>query len=136
VITDAIVNVLEGLGGEVGVRGGEIEFRKVLAERRAFLARKKLVYRAHLRVDGERQELHFSESLTEMSSGLSGESGAGFKAETYRTRPGRREGEVAEQAKLFAKVYAYTFDYGAVRGAIEDLAREHGYTVRSHLAPR
>lgn len=132
-IVEALVDLLRGLGGEVTARRGEIEFSKVLAERRAFLSRKRLVYRAHLRVDEGKRELHLSESLAETSSGLSPESGFGVKTETYRTSAGPREGDIAEQAKLFGKTYAYNFDYGAIRKRIEELAQEQGYTVRYHV---
>lgn len=132
-MTQAVTDLLRTLGGEISERGGGIEFRKVLAERRAFLSRKKLVYRARLRVDEGAREVHLSESLTETSSGLAPESGVGFKTETYKTGAGPREGGIAEQSKLFGKVYAYTFDYAAVRKAIETLAQEHGYTVQYQL---
>lgn len=127
---EALKRHLEVLGGEVEERGAVIEFTKVLAERRAFLSRKKLVYLARLRVDEKRRELHLTESLTETGRGLAAESGVGFKAETYRTGRGPREGGIAEQSKLFGKVYAYTFDFAAVRGAIERLAHQCGYTVQ------
>ncbi len=131
--TKVLMDRLRDLGGEVEERGGGIEFTKVLAERRVFLARKKLVYRARLRVDAGARAVHLSESLTETSSGLAPESGFGFKTETYKTRAGPREGDIAERAKLFGKAYTYTFDHGAVRKAIEALAQEHGYTVQYHV---
>jgi len=132
-LTDALAELLNSLGGELKERGGGIEFTKVLAERRAFLARKKLVYWARLRVDEGAREVHLSESLTETSSGLTPESGFGFKTETYKTGAGPREGDIAERARLFGKTYAYAFDYGAVRKEIEALAQEHGYTVHYHI---
>ncbi|HPD06961.1 MAG TPA: hypothetical protein PLC08_03680 [Candidatus Bipolaricaulis sp.] len=133
-LTQALHDLLRTVGGEVSERGGEIELTKVLAERRAFLSRRVLVYRARLRVDEGKCEVHLSESLTEAGSGLAADGGAGFKAETYRTGRGPREGNLAEQSRLFGKVYATTFDHGAVRSAIEDLARQHGYTVCYHVA--
>jgi hypothetical protein len=133
-LTKALADRLREIGGEVKERGSDIEFTKVLAERRAFLAKKRLVYRARLRVDERARAVHLSESLVETSAGLAPESGFGLKTETYRTGTGPREGSIAEQAKLFGKTYAYTFDHASVRPAIEGLAQEHGYTVHYHLA--
>lgn len=129
----------EGLGS-AGRRGaGEARndrVHKVVPERKVFLSRKKLVYRALGWVDEEKCEVHLSESLTETSSGLPPESGLAVKRERYRTRVGPRAGDIAEQAKLFGKVYSYTFDFASVRAAIERLAQAHGYTVHHHLSAR
>ncbi len=130
----ALTEALRELGGEVVQRGEELVFTKVLAERRVFLARKKLVYRARLRVDENTHEVRLVESLTETSSGLAGDSGVQFQAESYRTRPALREGTIAEQAKLFGANYCYTFDFEQVRTAVERVVREHGYTLRHALA--
>ncbi len=129
----ALVEVLRKLGGEVERRGDTIRFTKVLAERKAFFSRKKLVYRATMRVNEEQREVHVRESLTETGSGLAPESGLGFKTETYKTGKGPREGDIAEQSKLFGKAYSYTFDFAAVRGAVERVVQGHGYAVRHHL---
>lgn len=128
-LTQVLVHTLREIGGEVTEESGAIRFARMLAERRAFLSRRKLVYQASVRVDEDNREVHLSESLTETSSGLSSESGSGFRVESYRTRPGSRAGDIAEQARLFGKTYAYTFDHGAIRRTIEALAREHGYAV-------
>lgn len=129
----ALVWALDEFGGEVDERGNAIEFAKTVAERKAFLSRKRLVYRANVRVDEAKREVHLSESLAESGLGLASESGVGFKTETYRTGRGPRDGGIAEQSKLFGKVYAYTFDHGAIRTVIETLARSHGYTVQYHI---
>ncbi len=128
-LTQALHDLVRTVGGEISERGGEIELTKVLAERRVLLSRRRLVYRARLRVDEGKREVHLSESLTEVGSGLAADGGAGFKVETYRTGRGPREGDLAERSRLFGKVYATTFDHGAVRSAIEGIARQHGYTV-------
>ncbi|MEW6216674.1 MAG: hypothetical protein AB1543_03230 [Candidatus Bipolaricaulota bacterium] len=132
-VKQALVRALGEFGEEVDERGNAIRFAKVVAERKTFLSRKRLVYRASIRVDEEKREVHLSEFLTETGFGLAVESGVGFKTETYRTGRGPREGGIAEQSKLFGKVYAYTFDHGAIRTAIETLARSHGYTVQYHI---
>ncbi len=117
--------------GEVRGRGGTIEFTKVLAERKGFLSRRKLVYRAMVQMDEKKREVHLSESLTKTGSGLAPESGFEFKRETYRTKRGSREGNIAEQSKLFGKTYSYTFDFASARSAIERLAQDHGYAIHS-----
>ena len=132
-LREALREALEALGGEVRVRGGTMEFIKVVAERKAFLSRKKLVYRAWVRVNEENREVHLSESLTETSSGLASESGCGVKRERYRTRMGPREGDIVEMSRLFGKAYSYTFDFASVRDTVERVAHAHGYTVHHHL---
>ncbi|MCX7751194.1 MAG: hypothetical protein N2320_06670 [Candidatus Bipolaricaulota bacterium] len=133
-LREALIEALTSFGGEVREEGGTIAFTKVLAERRVFLARRRLVYRAVVRVDEGKREVHVRETLTETGSGLALESGAGFKAESYRTRPGAREGTIAEQAELFGKKYSYTFDFAAVRAALEVAARNHGCTVHPRFS--
>lgn len=135
-LREALLQALAVLGGEVRERGDAIEFTKVLAERRAFLSRRRLVYRATVRVDEGRREVHLWESLTETSSGLAPEAGAGFKVETYRTWPEARAGTIKEQAELFGKRYNYTFDFSAVRKELEAAARGHGYAVQVKLSGR
>ncbi len=132
-LKEALGQALGALGGEVVSRGNVVEFTKTVAERKAFLSRKRLMYRASIRVDGEKREVHLTESLTETGSGLAADSGVGVRKETYRMGRGPREGGIAEQSKLFGKAYAYTFDHGAIRTVIETLARSHGYTVQYHI---
>lgn len=135
-LREELYRTLASFGGEVRERGGAIEFTKVLAERKVFLSRKKLVYRVLVRVDEEKGEVHLSESLTETDSGLAADSGFGLKTERYRTGKGPREGNIAEQSKLFGKAYSYAFDFASVRSATERLAQEHGYAVHYHLIDR
>src|SRR3990172_5805855 len=90
-----------------------------VAERKAFLSKKKLVYSAKLRVDEGKKEVRFTEMLKESGSGLSSSSGFssggdwdstpgfGFKKETYKSGFGGREGNIEKQSKLFGKEYKY-----------------------------
>lgn len=135
-LKEALVQALGELGGAVASRGDVLEFIKTVAERKAFLTRKRLVYRARIRVDEGKREIHLAESLMETGVGLAADSGVGVRTETYRTGRGPRGGGIGEQSKLFGKVYAYTFDFAAVRGAIEHVAHDLGYAVRHHLALR
>jgi len=105
---------------------------KVIAERKAFLSRKKLIYRARLNIVEETKELQFTEILKESGLGLSSgademSTGFGFKKEPYKTSLGPREGRIEEQSHLFGKQYSYSFDFAAFRNAIEDAARTEGY---------
>lgn len=86
-LREALLQALAPLGGEVREKGEAIEFTKVLAERKTFLSRRKLVYRATVRVDEGRREVHLWESLTETGSGLS-----------PRGRGGVQGGEVPDAA--------------------------------------
>ncbi|MCX5877268.1 MAG: hypothetical protein NT087_13420 [Deltaproteobacteria bacterium] len=54
--------------------------------------------------------------------------GFGFKQETYKTGLGAREESIEEQSRLFGKEYTYTFDFSAVRKAMEGAAQAAGYT--------
>jgi len=110
---------------------------RVVAERKTFFCRKKLLYRARFRIVEEKKEVHFTELLKESGFGLSSGSvdtemspGFGFKKETYKTGLGPREGTIEEQSTLFGKQYTYTFDFSAVRKAVESAAQAAGYTFQ------
>ena len=107
----------------------------VVAERKAFLSKKKLTYSAKFRIDDDKKELRFTEMLKEASSGMSsGDSdmspGFGFKKETYKTGAGPREGSIEEQSTLFGKEYTYSFDFKTVRTCIEHAAVAAGYAFK------
>jgi hypothetical protein len=113
----------------------------VVAERKLLLSKKRLTYRAQFRIDDEKRELRFTEMLKESGSGVSAGGddlgpGFGFKKETYKTGAGPREGTLEEQSRLFAKDYAYTFDFASVRTSIEDLAAKAGYRFAYQLTAR
>lgn len=107
---------------------GELSF--IVAERKAFLTRQKLEYKAKFRVDNENKLVKFTEMLKESGSGMStGDTtpGFGFKKETYNTTKKEREGSIEEQSSLFGKKYEYKVDYKAVREKIKELAQQAGY---------
>lgn len=105
----------------------------VVAERKSFLSKMKLVYSAKYRVDENKREVRFTESLKESGFGFSGGSdfdnnpGIGFKKETYRTGGGARQGVLEEQSDLFGKKYSYSFDFKRIREGIEKKALEAGF---------
>ena len=106
---------------------------KVLAERKAFLSRKKLRYCARARLVETAGELLFSECLKESGLGLSSgdddlSPGFSFKKESYQTGGGPREGKIEEQSRLFGKDYSYTFDFADFRRMVEAATRDAGYT--------
>ena len=107
-----------------------------MAERKAFLSRKKLTYIARWRVDDAGREVRFTEMLKESGFGLSGGDsgmppGFGFKAETYHTGFGKpRDGTIEEQSNLFGKRYSYSFEFGKVRKELERIAAGGGYAFK------
>lgn len=108
-----------------------VEF--TVAERKVLFSTKKLTYTAVFRLDDAKKELRFTEMLKESGSGLSSDSGFGFKTETYKTGTGGREGNIKEQSELFGKQYAYTFDFASIRHRIEAATARAGYTFKYQL---
>lgn len=108
----------------------------VLAERKSFLSRKRLVYHARLRIDETRRELTLVERLKETGLGWGAGSeeagitpGIGVKKETYRVGlAGVRRGTIAEQSDLFGKKYQYRFDFNLLREKIRRVGEADGYT--------
>lgn len=120
---------------EIKQKNNEVKLHKVIAERKAFLSKKKLEYSANLKIDDDNKALHFTEMLKESGSGLSSggdfdnnmSPGFGFKASTYKTGTGGISGNIEEQSKLFGKDYNYSFDYGKIRHKLKELAESNGY---------
>lgn len=138
-LRDEIVKIAADFSLELREKDGGFSLEKVVAERQAFLTRKKLVYSARIALDEGKEELVFTESLKETGFGLSlgGESdmgpGFGFKTETYKTQVGPREGTIEEQSNLFGKTYNYSFDFAKIRGRFEALAAQAGYAFRHKI---
>jgi hypothetical protein len=129
-------------GASLSEKKGIWAFTRVLAERKAFLSRKKLTYTAKFRIDDAARIVKFTEMLAEAGSGLSsggdsgeGSSGFGFKATTYKTGSGGIEGSITEQSKLFGKDYSYTFRYEEIREKFEVLATSAGYGFVYQITP-
>ncbi len=104
----------------------------VIAERKAFLSRQKLLYTARFRVDEDTREVRFTEMLTERKSGLgAGGSdlgpGVGSKKSSFAAGTGGLEGVVDERSSLFGQKYDYTFDYKQVRSAVKEAAEAENY---------
>ncbi|MCX6810862.1 MAG: hypothetical protein NTY30_04015 [Candidatus Berkelbacteria bacterium] len=142
---ETIKKELNGYDGNWKDKKGVWEFSSVIAERKAFLSTKRLTYSARVKIDEDAKIIHFSEMLIEAGSGLSsgsgfdGDSGMsagfGFKAESYNTMNGGREGKIEEQSNLFGKKFEYKFDYKEIRAKIEELTKSAGYKFEYQILP-
>lgn len=133
-ITNEIHTALTLYNGEWKEKNGVWKFSAVIAERKAFLTRKKLTYTATMRIDDAAKAVKFSEMLTEVGSGFGNTEGGistgfGVKTETYNTFKGPRQGTIEEQSRLFGKDYTYTFNYSEIRSKIQAVAGKYGYTL-------
>ncbi len=142
-LIDKITAYSDELGADLSDKKGVYKVEKLIAERKAFLSKKKLRYIAKFRINDDSKELKFTEMLAESGSGLSSggdfdsgmSAGFGFKTETYKTGGGGREGSIQEQSKLFGKDYSYDFDYKAIREKFEDFAKSEGYNFKYQITP-
>jgi hypothetical protein len=138
-LPEEINQVFAAFPATISEKKGLFTVEYVIAERTSFLSRKKLVYIAKYRIDADLREVRFTELLRESGSGLSGgwdsgsSPGFGFRKETYSTGPGPREGTIEEQSNLFGATYTYTFDFRAIRGAVEKKAQKAGYAFRYQI---
>ena len=141
---EAIKKVLEGFNGTWKEKKGLWEFSSLIAERKAFLTKKKLTYSAKMRIDEDSKVVKFSELLMEEGSGFSAggsyddegiSPGFGFKTETYNTFKGPREGNIEEQSNLFGKKYEYKFDYKKIRNNIEEAVKSAEYRFEYQILP-
>jgi len=140
-LIDTIKAAVAAIPAELkGGKNDTYEFEYVVAERKAFLSKKKLVYKASFRLDNAGWKLHFTEMLKESGMGLTSggddmdmSPGIGFKKGTYKVGFGGREGGIEEQSKLFGKEYNYSFDFGAIRNKFKSIAGDFGYEFEYHI---
>lgn len=140
---ETIKKELESYGGNWKEKKDIWEFSAIIAERKAFLSKKKLTYSAKMKIDDEAKTVQFSEMLIEAGSGLSNTSdsnggmsaGIGFKTESYNTMSGARVGTIAEQSNLFGKKFEYKFNYKEIRSKIEEAAKSAGYKFEYQILP-
>ena len=130
---------LEPYTGKWGEKRGLWDFSAVIAERKAFLSKKKLTHSLKLRMDDTTKTVKFSEMLTEAGSGFSSggdmDSGFGFKTESYNTFSGARSGTIQEQSTQFGKDYSYTFDYVEIRTKVQAVVEQAGYRFEYQVLP-
>lgn len=123
-------------------KDGTLLLESKIAERKVLLSKKALIYRARLRVDEERREIRFFETLKETGLGITGAGpddiapGFGFKKETYKITGKGREGGIEELSRLFRKEYKYSWDYSRLREAIRREAEGAGYAFSICLMER
>jgi len=138
-LVEGIREIARTMPAELKEREGLFVLEFIVAERRVFLSRRKLIYRAKFRIDDNKKEVRFTEMLKEVGSGLStggdieASPGFGFKIETYKTKFGARQGTIQEQSNLFGKHYKYKFDFSNIRTKIEAETTKAGYTFRYQL---
>lgn len=141
-IIEEIKTSLTRYNGQWNEKKGLWSFTASIAERKAFLSKKKLSYTAKFRINDEIKTIHFSEMLSEASSALSAGGGIddispgfGVKTESYNTFSGKRQGSIQEQSKLFNKDYSYTFNYQEIRSVIKEIAEKYGYQFDYQILP-
>ncbi len=123
-------------------KDGTLAGEAVIAERKAFLTRRKLTYKCSLRVDDGSRTVRFHEMLLESGSGPSTGGlddmtpGFGFKKEVYKVGGKERSGSIEEASRLFGKDYRYQWDYAQVREALRRVTDQEGYTLETVLDPR
>jgi hypothetical protein len=138
-LLDDIKKSLEKRDGKWNEKKGLWEYSATIAERKAFLAKKKLTYSLKFRIDDTAKVVKFSEMLMEAGSGFSSggdmDGGFGIKTETYNTFGGARQGTITEQSKVFGKDYSYQFDYNEIRNKIQEIAEQAGYKFEYQVLP-
>jgi hypothetical protein len=122
-------------------KDGSLAGEAVLAERKAFLSKKRLTYKCKVRVDESARTVRFWEMLIEKSSGVSSGGddfgpGGGFSAGTYKTGGKERSGSIETASSLFGKDYSYQWDYAAVRSGLQLVAAQAGYGWETVLNPK
>lgn len=138
---DKINDYAVEIDGKVSEKKGIYTLEVPVAERKAFLSKKKLQYISKFRINDETKEVKFTEMLKESGSGLSSggmddmSPGFGFKTESYNTMNKGREGTIEEQSNLFGKDYSYSFNYEKIRMKFEELAKEEGYAFKYQITP-
>ena len=142
-IIDEIKQALANQNGNWNEKKGVWDFSATIAERKAFLSKKKLTYAAKMRIDDSAKVVKFSEMLIEAGSGLSSGSGFdggmstgfGVKTESYNTFSGARQGTIEEQSNLFGKEYSYTFDFKVLRSIVKGVVEKAGYKFEYQILP-
>ncbi len=120
-------------------KDGSLAMEMLVAERKAFLSKRRLTYKCKLRVNDAARSVTFWEMLVEKGSGVSGGDdmapGFGFKKETYRTGGKELSGRIEEASNLFGKDFDFIWDYAVVRRMVLGLAEAAGYSLNVVLSP-
>jgi len=139
---EEIKKALESYDGEWKEKKGIWEFSATIAERKAFLSKKKLTYSAKMRIDDDTKVVKFSEMLNEPGSGFTsgdyddeGSTGFGFKAGSYNTFSKAREKSIEEQSNIFVKKFEYKFNYKEIRSKAEEAVKSADYRFEYQILP-
>ncbi len=142
-VADEIRSYLgDEVGAKVGGKGETGDAKLIIAERKAFLAKKTVEYSAKFRVQDDDRVVRFFEMLKESASGMSvsddDDVGAGWGVSKgiYQTGTGGRDGFIEAQGSLLGSKYAFTFDYAKIRTGVRELTEKHGYRFDYQLTPR
>lgn len=122
-LIDDIKRMAATVGAELEEERGAFALRVPVAERKGFMAKKRLVYQALFRLDDPAQVLYFSETLRERVSGMAGGTEAAAPL----------MGSIAEQSEFFGQRYCYRYDWGTIRDWMEQAAGEAGYRFEYYV---
>lgn len=141
-VMDDIKKAFTNLDGKWNEKKGLWEFSAVIAERKAFLSKKKLTYSVKLRIDDVSKVVKFSEMLMEAGSGFSSggmddgmSSGFGVKTESYNTFKKTPEVTIEEQSKQFGKDYSYTFNFQETQEKVRQVVKSAGFKFEYQILP-
>jgi hypothetical protein len=141
-VMENIKIIFANLNGKWNEKKGLWEFSTVIAERKAFLSKKKLTYSVKLRVDDAAKVVRFSEMLMETGSGFSSgglddgiSSGFGVKTESYNTFKSAPQITIEEQSKQFGKDFTYSFNFQETREKVRVLVEGAGYKFEYQILP-
>jgi hypothetical protein len=142
-VAEAIKSYLaDEAGAQVSGKGQGGEAKLVIAEQKSLLSKKKVEYTAKFKVDDKDQVVRFFEMLKESGSGMSGGDssdfggGWGVSKTSYKMSGGGIEGTLESQGALLGKKFAFTFDYGKIRKAVQAIAEQNGYTFEYQILPK
>jgi hypothetical protein len=131
-LIDDIWGMADSIGAELKEKKGAYTLTLVVAERKAFLSKKKLEYVARFRVDDSARELKSTEMLKETGSGISSGDDVSPQGLGSRPRRKRREqthGRAASRSDLTTLASnILTATTGAIRTRIEQAAQASGYS--------
>lgn len=136
-LTERLRNFCLNNNGKFEQKRDKLICEFTIAERKAFLTRKKLVYKVNLKVDDIARKVDYSEMLKETGFGLSSSAGddelsPGFSFKAYKIKQGfgtPPEGKIIEKSYLFGQKYTYNFDYRELRDKIREIVSESGYQL-------
>jgi len=134
-LSQDILGYAQELAADIKEKKGVYTLSLIVAERKTFLSKQKLTYRAKFRIDDTQKLVKFTEMLLESSSGMN--SGTDFQTQNFRTgKGGQQESVIEKQSVQFGKKYTYEFDFKTIRGKIESLAEEAGYDFQYQITAK